>query len=250
MNNGKGTARKSGQTSIYATSEYDSNVYAYCTVTVSQPVTEIKLDITSKTVKVGESFNVVATVYPSDADNKNVVWTSENKDLATVNNGKVTALKPGVVRIYATSESDSRISAYCEVTINQPVTGISLNYSNYTLNFIGDVVQLEATVTPEDATDKEVNWKSSDEAVCIVSNGSVVAVGYGISVIIATTKDGGHMATCTIKVEDNTGIDTVDSAASDAFRVYTLDGKASSLSTKGIKLIKFSNGKTQKVVVK
>ena len=64
-----------------------------CKVTVIQPVTEIKLNITSKTVKIGESFNLVATVLPSDADNKNVIWSSEDSNIASVVDGKVTALK-------------------------------------------------------------------------------------------------------------------------------------------------------------
>ena len=204
VKNGKVTAVKSGVTRIYATSESDSDISAYCTVTVSQPVTEISLNISSKTLKVGESFNLVATVYPSDADNKKVVWSSENEEIATVNNGKVTAHKPGVTRIYATSEADINVSAYCTVTVTQPVTGISLSQSSYSFTNIGESVQLEAIVTPSDATNKEVKWSSSDEKVCVVSNGKVVATGYGTAVVLATTVDGGYMATCAIIVEKGT----------------------------------------------
>lgn len=204
VKNGKVTAVKSGVTRIYATSESDSDISAYCTVTVSQPVTEISLNISSKTLKVGESFNLVATVYPSDADNKKVVWSSENEEIATVNNGKVTAHKPGVTRIYATSEADINVSAYCTVTVTQPVTGISLSQSSYSFTNIGECVQLEAIVTPSDATNKEVKWSSSDETVCVVSNGKVVATGYGTAVVFATTVDGGYMATCAIIVENGT----------------------------------------------
>lgn len=131
-----------------------------------------------------------------------------------------------------------------------PVSGIELNYDSYTLKGIGDLVQLEATVTPEDASNKDVNWRSSNENICFVSNGKVVAVGYGTCVIIATTADGGYMATCTISVEDTSGISTINNTPNGSYRVYTLDGKESSLKTKGFKIVKFTNGLVQKVCVK
>ena len=103
---------------------------------------------------------------------------------------------------------------------------------------------------PEDASDKTVIWKSSNESVCIVSNGKVVAVGHGIAVIIATTEDSGYMATCTITVEDASEISSINYRGASSYKVYTLDGKPSTLSTKGIKLIIFSDGSTRRVLVK
>lgn len=108
---------------------------------------------------------------------------------------------------------------------------------------------MEAKVLPEDATNKNVNWKSSNENVCVVSNGKVVAVGYGTSVIIATTVDGGHMATCTIVVEEPTGIDNIYSTK-DAVKVFDINGRASSLDSKGIKIIRFEDGTSLKIVIK
>ena len=66
---------------------------------------------------------------------------------------------------------------------------------------IGENTQLEATVLPEDATNKEVKWSSTNEAVCVVSNGKVIATGFGTAVVIATTVDGGFMASCSVVVE-------------------------------------------------
>lgn len=194
------TAISSGEAMIFATLNVDNTIVDTCFVKVYQPVTAISLNITTKDVKVGDTFNLVATITPADADNKNVIWSSEDEELASVVDGKVTALKPGVVRILARSEYDNQISAFCEVTITQPVTGIMLNYNTVELHEIGETVQLVATVLPEDASNKEVRWVSSNQSVCIVANGTVVAVGYGTSVIIATTVDGSYMATCTVNV--------------------------------------------------
>gem|GEM_PF-4666651 len=65
---------------------------------------------------------------------------------------------------------------------------------------IGTSTQLVATIEPADAVNQQVKWASSNESVCIVANGNVVAVGYGTSIVIATTVDGSYMATCKVTV--------------------------------------------------
>ena len=100
------------------------------------------------------------------------------------------------------------------VSVVQPTTGITLSHVNYTFNAIGESVQLTATVSPENATNKNVKWASSNESICIVNNGLVIGVGEGTAVIIATTEDGGHMATCVITVKNKEYLLT-----------YVLDGK-------------------------
>lgn len=87
------------------------------------------------------------------------------------------------------------------MTVVQPVTGISPSESSCRLANIGEYQQLLAQVQPEDATNKTVRWSSSNEAVCIVSAGRVVATGFGTAVVFATTEDGGFMASCTVVVE-------------------------------------------------
>lgn len=80
------------------------------------------------------------------------------------------------------------------------VTGIELDQSSISLTEIGENVQLTANVLPHDATNKNVRWSSSNPSVAIVSKGNVVCVGYGTAVILATTEDGGFMATCVVNV--------------------------------------------------
>lgn len=80
------------------------------------------------------------------------------------------------------------------------VTGIELDQNSISLTEIGENVQLTANVLPHDATNKNVRWSSSNPSVAIVSKGNVVCVGYGTAVILATTEDGGFMATCVVNV--------------------------------------------------
>lgn len=243
------TALSSGEAKIYATLKVNNTIVDSCMVKVYQPVTDIKLNISSKSVNVGDSFNLYATVNPTDADNKNVVWSSENSEIASVENGKVVALKPGVVVIYAKSEYNNQIFAYCEVTISQPVTGVSVSPNTYTLNNIGDLVQLEALVLPGDASNKNIKWTSSNESVCIVSNGTVVAVGEGTCVIIVTTEDGGYIATCTVTVTNATGISSIQNDGI-TFQIYDTNGAKRANFQRGVNIIRFADGTMKKILIK
>ena len=195
------TATGIGSTVVTATT-VDGGLTATCVVKVLQHVISISLNQTTLSLKVGETDKLQATISPDNADNKTVKWSTSNEQLATVDGeGNVEALKAGEVWITATSDDNPEIKASCKVTITQPVTDISLSQTNIELTNIGESVQLEATITPEDASDKSVTWKSNNEQVCIVSStGMVTAIGAGTTVVTATTNDGGKMAFCIVNV--------------------------------------------------
>ncbi len=244
------TSVSSGEAYIFASLSANRSTKDSCLVKVYQPVSHIQLESNVKSIKVGDSTILIASVSPSDADNRKVSWVSKNPQVASVENGKVMALKAGTAVIVVVSEDNASAMDSCEVHVVQPVTGISLNRDTYTLTGIGRTIQLEANVIPDDASNKTVIWKSSDEHVCVVSNGKVVAVGYGTSVVMAITDDGNFMGVCTIIVNDSTGISPVENDLSGIYKVYTIDGQESSLKTTGVKIIKFGNGGTVKVFVR
>ena len=98
------------------------NVSASCKVTVLQPVTSISLDRTSLSLDALGTYQLVAWVYPSTANNQNVVWESSDTSVATVDeNGLVTALKKGTTTITVKSTDGSNISRSCTVTVNNTV---------------------------------------------------------------------------------------------------------------------------------
>ena len=203
------SGKSKGETVITVTA-VDGGYTAECRVRVYQPVTELRMDNRSVTVDTGDDIQLTATILPYDADNKSIVWSSDNPDVADVNGkGVVTGVKAGQTVIRATSE-DEGISDFCVVTVNQPVTGVSLSKSELSFSKIGDAEQLVASVQPADATNKELNWSSSDESVAIVSNGRVLCSGYGSAIVYVTTVDGGYMASCVVTADDGlTGIDGV-----------------------------------------
>ena len=237
-----------GTCTITATS-VDGGFTATCEVTVLQPVEAATLETHGMEMKVGDNKDLYCNLQPATADNKAIVWQSSDEYIATVDNsGSVTALKAGTVYIRAISEDNSEAKDSCKVTVLQPVKGITLNYSTYEVNAIGESFVLEATISPEDASNKEIKWTSSDESVCIVSNGTVVVTGFGTCVIIASTNDGNYIATCTIN-SVSTGIKTINSKDA-SFDVYGINGVSRKTLRKGMNIIRMSDGSVKKVVVK
>ena len=99
------------------TTVYDEATYTMSgTKTESISVEGISLDRTTLTLQEGSSYTLTATITPSDATNKLITWTSDNEDVATVSNGKITAKSSGTARITATT-SDGEYTATCEVTV-------------------------------------------------------------------------------------------------------------------------------------
>lgn len=204
VNNGLVTAVGAGTSSVTATT-VDGSFTATCIVKVTQHVSDIELNKSSLSLKVGESEKLQATVLPQNAENKMVTWTSSDSRIAIVNaNGNVAAIKAGEAWIKAVSADNPLAKDSCKLTVVQPVTNIKITPETYRLTNIGENIQLETTVLPEDATNKDVKWSSTNESVCVVANGKVIATGYGTAVVLATTTDGGHTASCAIVVEKET----------------------------------------------
>ena len=175
-------------------------------------VTTLSLDKVNINLVKGKTLQLTAIMAPSNATNKSVTWTSSNVKIATVTStGKVMARTAGTAIITCTTNDGSNIKATCKVTVKNPpssttkVTRITLNKKDASLER-GKTVQLKATVTPTNATNKAVTWKSSNTKVATVSsNGKVTAKAAGTAIITCTAKDGsGKKATCTIKVYSNT----------------------------------------------
>ncbi len=192
--------------SMFNSDEYEiSPAYNNGKVVIGEivvPVTGVALDKTSVTLDVGESAQLTPVIAPTNATNKNVSWMSTDPSVATVSGGSVKAVGYGAASIIVTTEDGSKTAA-CTVTVakpSTPVTGITLNKSSMTLT-VGASDSLIANVQPADATNRTVNWSSSDSKVVVVNNGAVTAVAEGTAVIVATTAEGGFTATCTVKVD-------------------------------------------------
>ena len=162
-------------------------------------VTSVSLSQPTAEMLVGENVQLKASVQPSNATDKTLLWASSRQSVATVDsNGLVTAIAEGQSTITVSAGGKS---ATCTVTVTKAtiqVSGISLDQTSLQLVEGGSAV-LEATVTPADATDKTVTWSSSNTEVAKVSDqGVVTAVKEGSATVTATA--GGHKAACTVTV--------------------------------------------------
>ena len=194
--NGKVVAKAGGKTTIIAACGGQT---AECQVTVDVPVTSIKLNKTSLSLKKGETVTLTATVKPDDATDKTVTWNTSDASVATVSNGVVTAKKIGTAAITAKAGDKE---ATCSVTVEAtPVTSITLDKTSASLK-VGETVTLTATVKPDDATDKTVTWSTSDASVATVSNGVVTAKKIGTATITAYGSSG-VSAACMVTVTRN-----------------------------------------------
>ena len=196
-----------GKATITVTTE-DGAKTAKCEVTVNKkiyPVESVSLDKTSLELTEGDKATITATVLPENASNKSVSWTSSDEKVATVSAaGEVTAVAPGKATITVTTEDGGK-TAKCEVTVKAkviPVTGIRLNKKSL-LMMPGYKAELTATITPSNATNKNIRWDSSDASIVAVNNGELEAKAEGSATITVTTEDGEKTATCEVTVSSD-----------------------------------------------
>lgn len=205
------TALKEGSSAITVITN-DGGFKATCDVTVNKKViavTSVVLGNTELTLVEGEEEKLAVAVTPENATDKSVVWESGNESVATVSQeGLVTAVGEGKAMI-TVKTNDGGFSASCEVTVKKKViavTGVKLSAASMTLRE-GDKGTLTATVEPANATNKNVEWWTSDLDVVSVtstlggSNGYVEARGAGKATVTVKTEDGEFSASCEITVE-------------------------------------------------
>ena len=213
--NGVVTAAGEGNATITVTT-VDGGYQATCIISVSNEnhVSGVSLNKSQLNLRIGETEQLTATVYPEDATDKRLLWESSDSSIATVSdNGTVRGKSKGTAIIVVTT-IDGGHQSTCEVNVSS-VQGeeITLNKKDLglylldqTCSYSDDVdvttYQLKATVKPEDASNKNVIWSSDDPSVATVDeNGLVTAVGEGETRIIACLEDNQYISSrCNVKV--------------------------------------------------
>lgn len=221
------------------TLNYLAPAVPYTKVTYSAPeqvaVTGMTLEKKSIEVEKGKTEAINAIITPENATRKGITWTSSNANVATVTNGVVKGISAGTATITATTK-DGGFTDTCEVTVTQnAVTGVRISEKLIDLG-MGYKKQITATVMPDDATDKSVEWTSENPEIATVSdNGTITGKSYGRTVVTATTTDGGYTAKCVVRVKP---IDVVDATGSNEFVLSNTDSETKLVSStaKGMSL--------------
>lgn len=179
---------------------------ATCLINVQNTITSITIDPASVSVNIDEYATLYAKVDPSALSNVSLKWVSTNeKVVKIINSGKQTATIQGVsggTAVIIAVNQDNVVIGSSHVTVKQKVTKITLSETDLTVSQALKNVQLRATVTPDNANNKTIIWKSSNTRVATVdSTGMVTLVGPGTASIIATSEDDPSVtAICNINV--------------------------------------------------
>lgn len=192
------TATGNGTTTITATTADGTALSASCAVTVTTAVTSITLTPDYYEGQKGDSFDITAEVYPDDATDRSVTWSSSAPEVATVDaDGHVEILEEGIANISATSNDGSAISGYCRVVATSDVilaTSITVEPTTYEA-IEGSEFTLTATVLPENVSFPEVLFTTNHSSIATVDNtGLVKIVGVGECEITAYTTDGTNLS--------------------------------------------------------
>ena len=196
--------------------------------------TAASLDQTELTINKGATAQLNLSVTPENFTDT-VTWKSTDEKVATISDsGEVKAVGAGTATIKVVVGD---ISATCQVTVLQPVTGIRLNKSSLTMDALG-TFQMTASASPDNAYDKRILWSSSDPAIATVDeNGLVTALKKGTATITAAAMDGsGAKSTCKVTVSNTAYVCTdpaqlesphnYDNSCTDVWS-YRLDGASS-----------------------
>ena len=200
--NGNVKAVGVGKTTITVITR-DLGFTATCNVDVIPvAVTSVSLNKSSEAVILGETTTLTATVYPSDAENKAITWSSSDPKVATVDSqGVVKGKAIGSATITAKTV-DGEYTSSCKVTVGNAVTGVTLDKTTAEM-LVNTKLTLKATVSPASAVNKKVQWSSNNEAVATVdSKGIVTAKKVGTAKITAKTESGGFAASCALTVKE------------------------------------------------
>ena len=220
---GKITALKPGITTITVETE-DGGYTATCNVTVIDSsivsVTGVKLSATVAELTIGNSKQLTAAISPTNATNKGVTWSSSNTNVASVSSSGVVVAKGEGTATITVKTDDGGYTAACTIRVSKPspsvvaVTGVKLSAIGIELP-VGGSKRLSATITPSNATNKDVTWSSDNTSVAAVNaSGLITAKDEGTATVTVRTDDGGYTATCKITVVPVTAPEKVEISVS------------------------------------
>lgn len=190
VSSGTLTPKETGECLLTISSRSNPEVVRNYRVLVLQPVKSI--DVSAPTRKIAVDGSVALTAYPqpSTASIKDVVWSSDDERIATVDqDGVVTGRKKGSVTIRATAADGSKKVGTLGIQVVQQPTDIELS-SSEVLVAVGASKTVKATVLPSSVNDKTVVWTSSNESIAKVNSaGRITPVSAGECYITCASKD-------------------------------------------------------------
>ena len=244
-------ALSEGEAEVIATS-VDGGHVAKCIVTVkAKPNAEkVILSDDSLIMYAGDTYTMTAEVIPEDAADNSLTWLSTSESVLKVKDGNITAIAYGEANIIAFITTNKAVADTCSVMVYEHTTGVEISATAIEMS-IGDEVMITANTLPLATSDGLIEWSIIDENIIKRNDdGNIIAISEGTTEIIATSVDGGHIAKCTVKVIESTGIDDITDDNNGMFKIYNMHGVQQDRLGKGVNIVIFENGTSKKVVVK
>lgn len=181
----------------------DNAIIGTCKVTVHGKSSGITVTPATATVQLADkSLQLKAVVLPATNIQPELTWMSSDTSIADVDgNGLVTFKDGGTVKITVFIKSNPTVSATATITIKRSLSGFKLDQTSKVM-FTGEEYKLGYTFTPADASNQKINWTSAKPSVASVdSNGNILAVSPGETIIMAQTEDGRYTDYCIVTVK-------------------------------------------------
>ena len=201
VENGVVTGIKPGQTEIHA--ELYGGLKVSCKVTVNAP--SIAFAETETTVYIGEQSILAVQVYPDNEKYRKLTWSCRDESIAHVENGVVTGLKVGETEVCV--ETYGGLKASCRIIVKyRPVENVYIpEFDDKSTFILGEELQLSYGVYPENAHNKQVIIKSSDESIASIDEHLIMhAHSKGSVVISIESEDGNARRDYYIEIKDIT----------------------------------------------
>lgn len=149
----------------------------------------IKVSTNKVNLNVGETYQVNAEVLPYNTTYKKINWDSMNTNIATVNNGLITAINPGSTMIHVATEK-KRLFQIISVTVNPINITKILIYNPYIELYIGETTKIDYTIQPSNATDKNLIFNNSNETIASIKNNIITGLSEGETTITISSENG------------------------------------------------------------
>jgi len=228
------TVKTVGTATISCTANDASGQKATCVVTVSNVnPTSITLDATPIALKVNDTKLLSAAVLPQNAP-QGIVWSSDNESAAKVDaNGTVTAFGVGTANITAKSQALGTISSSVKVIVSKvDVISIVVDKTDVTVDDKGNSAIVKVTINPLTATVSTVSWKSADETLATVSNGTITGVKAGTTTVTVTSDDNATISKIVnVVITHVSTVTPVDSVKTNTVAISLQKGKTTKITS-------------------
>ena len=174
---------------------------SYVSEVLEYQIEKIEINIDNTTIIKGEEKKLQVTIWPPEAANKKIKYTSSNPKIASIDdNGNIKALHSGKTTITVKSQEND-VKNKIEITVYSLVNDITLN-ENEIYMCVGDNFKINAIIKPIDANNKNLLYiNTNEDVVNVEQSGMITAINQGVAKITVISKENSEIKSeCIVNV--------------------------------------------------